>query len=95
MGAEIHKIMIEGHLVKLDKCISDQFVAPVLVTARSDGTNKLVMDGKPMKAPQIFKNKIRMPNLLELLDAAAQIITLKDPGEGRLTSLDLKYASAC
>ena len=33
-----------------------------------------------------------MPNLLELLDSAAQIITSDTSGEVCLTSLDLKYA---
>ena len=54
------------------------------------------MDAMPMNAiplnAQMFKNKFQMPNLLEFLDLAAQIITSKDPGEVGFVSLDLKYA---
>ena len=78
VGAEIKKLISEVHIVKLDECTSDQFVAPVVVTAKKDGTVKLAMDAKPMNV-QIFKNKFQMPNLLELLDPAAQVITSKDP----------------
>ena len=41
---------------------------------------------------QFYKNKFQMPNLLELLDSAAQIITAKTEGTVWFTSLDLKYA---
>ena len=91
VGAEIKKLIKEGHIVKLDKCTSDHFVAPVVITAKKDGTVKLAMDAKPMNS-QIYKNKFQMPNLLELLDSAAQIITAKTEGTVWFTSLDLKYA---
>ena len=41
---------------------------------------------------QIHKNQYQMPNLLELLDSAAQIITSDKLGDVWFTSLDLKYA---
>ena len=34
VGAEIKKLIRAGHINKLDKCISDQFVAPLVVTAK-------------------------------------------------------------
>ena len=77
--------------MKLEKCASDQFVAPVIITAEKDGTVKLAIDAKPMNS-QIYKNKTQMPNLLELLDSAAQIITSKSEGKVWFTSLDLKFA---
>ena len=49
------------------------------------------MDAKPMNS-QIYKNKFQMPNLLELLDSAAQIITSKSEGTVSFTSLDLECA---
>ena len=90
VGAEIKKLIKEGHIVKLDKCTSDHFVAPVVITAKKDGTVKLAMDAKPMNS-QVFKNNFQMPNLLELFDSAAQIITAKTEGTVWFTSLDLKY----
>ena len=91
MGAEIRKLIKEGHIVKLNKCTIDHLVAPVVITAKKDGTVKLAMDAKPMNS-QIFKNKFQMPNLLELLDSAGQIITAETEGTVWFTSLDLKYA---
>ena len=91
MGAEIKKLIREGNIVKLHKCTSDQFVAPVVITAKKDGTVKLAMDAKAMNS-QIYKNKFQMPNLLELLDSAAQIITVKTEGTVWFTSQDLKNA---
>ena len=91
VGAEIKKLIREGHIGKLDKCKSDQFVAPVVITTKKDGTVKLAMDAKPMNS-QIYIIKFQMPNLLELLDSSAQIITSKSEGTVWFTSLDLKYA---
>ena len=91
VGWEIKKLIKEGHIVKLNKCTSDSFVAPVVITAKKDGSIKLAMDDKPMNA-QIFKNQYQMPNFLEQLDVAAQIINKDTPGEVWFTSLGLKYA---
>ena len=62
VGAEIKKLIKEGHIVKLEKCTSDHFVTPVVITAKKDSTVKLGMDAKPMNS-QIYKNKFQMPNL--------------------------------
>ena len=67
VGSEIKKLIIEGHIVKLNKCTSDYFVAPVVITGKKDGSIKLAMDGKLMNA-QIFKNQYQTPNLLEQLE---------------------------
>ena len=91
VGAEIKKLIRQDHIVKLDKCTSDHFVAPVVITAKKDGTVKLAMGAKPMNS-QLYKNKFQMPNLLELFDSTAQTITAKTEGTVWLTSLDLKYA---
>ena len=78
-------------MVKLNKCTSEHFISPIVITAKKDGSVKLAMDAKPMN-DQIHKNHYQMPNLLELLDSAAQIITSDTSGEVWFTSLDLKYA---
>ena len=91
VGTEIKKLIKEGHIVKLNKCTSDHFVAPVVITAKKDGSIKLAMDANLMNA-QIFKNHYQMPNLLKQLDVAAKIINTDNPGNVWFTSLDLKYA---
>ena len=91
VGVEIQKLIQEGHVVKLNKCTSEHFISPIVITAKKDGSVKLAMDAKPMN-DQIHKNQYQMPNLLELLDSAAQIITSDKISDLWLTSLDLKYA---
>ena len=84
-------MIIEGHIIKLDKRTSDQFVAAVEITAKKGGSVKLAMDAKP-KNFHVYKNKFQIPNRIELLDSAAQIIASKSEGKILFTSLDLKYA---
>ena len=93
VGLEIQKLIQEGHVVKLNKCTSDHFFSPIVITAKKDGSVKLAMDAKPMN-DQIHKNQYQMPNLLELLDSAAQIITSDKKDDVWFTPLllDLKYA---
>ena len=91
VGQEIQKLTQEGHVVKLNKCTIEHFISPIVITAKKDGSVKLAMDAKPMN-DQIHKNYYKMPNLLELLDSAAQIITSDTLGDVWFTSLDLKYA---
>ena len=62
-----------------------------MLTAKKDGSIKLALNAKPMNA-EIWKNKYQMPNIHELIDSAAQIITKDVPGKVWFTSLDLKYA---
>ena len=91
VGLEIQKLIQEGHVVKLNKCTSVLFISPIVITAKKDGSVKLAMDAKPMN-DQNHKNQYQMPNLLEPLDSAAQIITSDKIGDVWFTSLDLKYA---
>ena len=58
---------------------------------KKDGSIKLALNAKPMNA-QFWQNKYQMPNMHELIDSAAQIITRDTPGKVWFTSLDLKYA---
>ena len=80
MGTEIKKLIKEGHIVKLNKCTSGHFVAPVVIIAKKDGSIKLALNTKPMNA-QIFKNQYEMPNLLEQLDIAGKIMNKDTPGK--------------
>ena len=49
-GEEIKRLIKEGHIVKLNICTSEFFVAPVVVTAKKDGSVKIAMNAKPMNA---------------------------------------------
>ena len=52
----------QGRIEKLDKCTTDFFIAPIVLTAKKDGSIKLALNAKPMNA-QIWKNKYQMPNI--------------------------------
>ena len=70
---------------------TDHFIAPIVLTTKKDGSIKLTLNAKPINA-QIWRNKYQMPNMHELIDSVAHIITKDVPGKIWFTSLDLKYA---
>ena len=66
--------MASNHIEKLKKCTNDFFIAPIVITAKKDGSIKLALDAKPINA-QIFKNKYQLPVVEKLMDSIGQIIT--------------------
>ena len=91
VASEIKLLVEQGHIENFDKCTTDFFIAPIVLTAKKDGSIKLALNAKPMNA-QIWKNKYKMPNIHELIDSAAHIITRNVPGKVWFSSLDLKHA---
>ena len=55
------------YIEKLDKCKTDHFIAPIVLTLKKDSSKKIALKAKPMNA-QIWKNKYQMPNMHELID---------------------------
>ena len=88
---EIEKLLTEGHITKLDKCTSDCFIAPIVITVKKDDSIKLAMDAKPINR-QLFKNKYQLPNVDELIDEVNQIVTENKKSTLYFSVLDLKYA---
>ena len=37
---EIGKLLTEGHITKLDRCTSDCFIAPIVITVKKDDSIK-------------------------------------------------------
>ena len=89
--AEIKKLFKDKNIEKLEKCTTDHFIAPIVLTAKKDRSKKLAHSAKPLNA-QIWQNKYQMPNMQELIESAAQIITRDTPEKVWFTSLYLKYA---
>ena len=86
------KTLVENfHNEKLDKCTTDNFIAPIVLTAKKDNSIKIALNSKAMNA-KIWNNKHQMPNIHERIDSVAQIITKDVPGKVWFTSLDLKNA---
>ena len=46
--AELDKLLAEGHIEKLDKCTSDCFIAPIVITIKKDNSIKIALDAKPI-----------------------------------------------
>ena len=88
---EMKKLLKEGHIERLDKCTSDCFIAPIVITVKKDDSIKLALDAKPINR-QLFKNKYQMPNVDELRDGVSQIVTANTNGKLYFSVLDLKYA---
>ena len=82
---ETMTLVENGHIEKLDKCRTAHFIAPIVLTAKKDGSVKLALNAKPMDA-QIWKNKYQMPNMHKLIDSVAQVITKGFPGKVWFTS---------
>ena len=57
--AEIQKLLSDGHITKLDKCRSDCFVTPVVITVKKNDSIKLALDARPINR-QLLKNKYPM-----------------------------------
>ena len=89
--AEIKKLIKDRHIEKLEKCTTDNFIAPIVLIAKKDGSIKLALNAKPMNA-QIWQNKYQIPNMHKLIDLVAQIITRDTLGKVWFTFLDLKNA---
>ena len=58
MYEETEKLLTEGHLKRLDKCTSDCFIAPIVITVKKDDSIKLALDAKPINR-QLFKINIK------------------------------------
>ena len=88
---EIHRLMNEGHIVKLQECSDKYFVSPIVITVKKDGSIKISLESRELNK-QVHKNKYQMPNIDELVDGVSQIIAEKKAGNVYFTTLDFTYA---
>ena len=88
---ENHRLINEGHIVKLKECSDKYFVSPIVITVKKDGSIKLALESRELNK-QVHKNKYRMPNFDELVDGISQIISERKAGIVYFTTLDFTYA---
>ena len=50
VAGEIKTLVKNGHIEKLDKCTADHFIAPIVLTAKKDGSIKLALNSMPMNS---------------------------------------------
>ena len=61
---EIHRLINEGHIIKLQECSDKYFFSPIVVTVKRDGSIKLALKSRELNK-QVHKNKYQMPNFDE------------------------------
>ena len=90
---EIRSLIDQGHITRLEKCNDNQFISPIVITVKKDGSIKLAMDSKQINK-SIHKNKYQMPNIDVLLDNIAQSAQegTNKPGTTYFSTIDLRYA---
>ena len=88
---ETHRLINEGHIIKLQECSDKYFVSPIVITVKKDGSIKLALETRELNK-QVHKNKYQMPNIDELIDRVSQIIAEKKSGDVYFTTLDFTYA---
>ena len=87
--------MTESHITKLDKCISDCVIAPIVITVEKDDSIKPLKRTIRCKTDKqaIFQKKnCQGPNVDELIDGVSHIGTENKEGTLYFRVLDLKYA---
>ena len=87
----IENSLKDGHFVKLDKCTKDCLILPTLVTAQRDGYVKLALNSKLINK-QNYRNRYQMPNMNELVDYVALVISGNTNAPIWFSNIDLKYA---
>ena len=90
---EIRSSIDQSHIIRLEKCSDQQFISPIVITVKKDGSIKLAMDSKQINK-SIHKNKYQMPNIDVLLDNIAQSAHkgTNKPGLTYFSTIDLRYA---
>ena len=90
---EVRSLIDQGHITRLEKCNDNQFISPIVITVKKDGSIKLAMDSKQINK-SIHKNKYQMPNIDVLLDNIAQSAQegTNKPGTTYFSTIDLRYA---
>ncbi len=91
VAEEINRLIREGHVERLQGCTDDQFISPNVITVKRDGSLKLALDSKELNK-MIAKNKYQIPNIEDLIDRLAEIITSPTPEHVRFSKIDLRNA---
>ena len=87
----IEQLLRDGHIEKLSRCSEDCFIAPIVITAKKDGSIKLALNSKLLNK-QIFRKRYQMPKLFELIDNVAVTTSGHEERNIWFSSIDLKYA---
>ncbi len=91
VATEIERLIKEGHIERLKNCTENQFISPIVITVKRDGSLKIALDSKELNKA-VCKNKYQMPNIEDLMDRIAELLSARKPGKIWFSSIDLRYA---
>ena len=76
MATEIERLIKEGQVERIQNCTEYQYLIPIVITVKRDGSLKLALDSKELNTA-VCKNKYQMPNIEDLMDRIAELISAK------------------
>ena len=88
---ELDKLIDERNEVRETQVGEDQFISPVVITRKGNGTVKIAVDACELNN-NIVKKKAQMPNIEDILAQISVKITSNREKPLFMTSVDLKYA---
>ena len=88
---EIDKLLAQGYFQKLEKCSDKDFVSPIVIMVKEDGSVKLALESRKLNK-QVHENKYQTPNIEERIDIVGQTKSERKPGDVFFSSRNLIYA---
>ena len=90
---ELKKLIDDKQIIKLEKCLDELFICPVVITVKKDKSVKIALDSKKLN-DAIHKNKYQMQSIDHLMDSVAVYISERKNKQGKyfFSKIDLKYA---
>ena len=90
---ELNKLIDDGQIIKLETCLDDLFITPVVITVKQDKSVKIALDSIKLN-DALNKNKYQMQSIDHLVDSVALYISERRnlPGQYLFSKIDLKYA---
>ena len=89
---ELTNLLKKGYIKNFQSCSNQNFVSPIVITAKEDQSKTLVPDSNVMNK-SIHNNKNKMPNIGSLLQKMSQKVSSSAPNDMvYFTTIHLQYA---
>ena len=87
----IKNLLAAGHIERTDKITDEMFIKTSRDNSQEGARRQIALDSRSLNTANL-KDKYHMPNLENLMESVAEIITGKQEGDVWFTSLDMVYA---
>ena len=74
---ELQKLIDDKQMIKLEKCLDELFISPVVITVKKDQSVRIALDSKKLN-DAIHKNKYQMQSIAHIMDSVAVYISEKN-----------------